>query len=292
MKDLYAMVNGLPEIMEQNPFLDDVASIAVIVVLGLFLFACSNWLIRKLTKRYPKYTTQLMFAKHLINALIIGFSIFNVMLQIDSLRQFALSLAASSSVVAVAVALASQEAMTNVVSGVFLSIFKPFKIGDRVKIHDKGIVGFIEEITMRHTIIRTYEHSRIIVPNSVMNSEVVENYDLSADYITSFLTIGIAYESSIDKAISIISKCAKSHPLFVDIRTPADKKDGIPAVTVKVIELGSSSVDLKISLWAKSAGEAYDLSCDLRKSIKESFDAEGIEIPYNKVVMINNNNNI
>ena len=66
-----------------------------------------------------------------------------------------------------------REATANLVSGVFISLFKPFGIGDRIKLSDKQIDGVVEDISLRHTIIRTFENTRIVVPNSVLNLSLI-----------------------------------------------------------------------------------------------------------------------
>ena len=97
------------------------------------------------------------------------------------------------------------------VSGMFLSFFRPFKIGDRINLMEKNIAGIVEDISLRHTVIRTFENNRVIVPNSVVNMEILENANFEEDKVCRFLDISVGYNSDIEKAMDIIAQqCAQS----------------------------------------------------------------------------------
>ena len=98
--------------------------------------------------------------------------------------------------------------------------------------------------------------------------------------IRKHVEFGISYDSDIDKAIKIIKQEAKKHPDCIDNRTKKEKEDGEPMVDVKVIGFGESSVNLRAYVWSKGPLIAFNMHCDLNKSIKERFDKEGIEIPF------------
>jgi len=85
------------------------------------------------------------------------------------------SILAGSGIMAVVVGLASQQALGNVISGALLLLFRPFKVGDTIRYLAVDITGVVEEIGFRHTAIRTGENKRLLIPNSLMNSNVVEN---------------------------------------------------------------------------------------------------------------------
>ena len=72
-----------------------------------------------------------------------------------------------------------------------------------------------------------------------------------------------------------------NHPFYLDLRTDEDKKNGVPIVTTRVVSLDDSSVGLKAWANAENNSNGYILYCDVLRSIKERFDKEGIEIPYN-----------
>ena len=176
--------------------------------------------------------------------------------------------------------LAAQEALGSVVSGVMILLFKPFKMGAVVRYVDSDITGTVEEITLHHTAVRTVENKRVIIPNSKMNSAIIENADYADSRICVFLTVGVSYESDLKKAKELLAAEVAQQPTYLDVRTEQQKHDGAPKVTVVVLELADSSVTLRASLWAKDNATAFALKCAVLEDIKQTYDREGIEIAY------------
>lgn len=254
------------------------------VLVATFLIA---WLFNRLFTRFIQKSSLIMkndptnyqFLRHFIRAIIyiVGFSIAIYMM--PPLRAIAGSILAGAGILAVAVGFASQNALSNLISGLFIILFKPFRVNDRLRIRDT-LAGIVEDITLRHTVIRDFENRRIIIPNSVMNQEIIINADFQDDNICRWVELGISYSSDIDKAKAIIKEEAIKHPLHIDVRTPKDIADGKEDVVVRVLSLGEYSVNLRAYVWADNQANAFIMGCDLLESIKKRFDAEGIEIPF------------
>lgn len=230
----------------------------------------------KLLKTDP---TNFNFLKNSLSFIIYTAATIIVFLYIPFLRQFGKAIFAGAGILAAIIGFASQKAVSNIISGILILVFKPFRVGDIIEIQntDKGIV---EEITLRHTIIKNYENRRVIIPNNLISDQTIINSDIADKHIRKHLIFSISYSSNIDKAISIIQDEAEKHPLFYDTRSKADIRKGDQAIPVKVISLGDFSVNLKAYIWTKNNDDAFDMSCDLYKSVKERFDREGVEIPY------------
>jgi len=255
-----------------------------VVIIITFVF---GMLVNRFFTRLIKHSTEVMktdptnylFLKHLTvgATYLIGFSI--AIYVIPSLRALASSLLAGAGILAVAIGFASQHALSNVISGFFIIIFKPFRINDRLYIRD-NLAGVVEDITLRHTIIRNFENRRIIIPNAVISNEVIINADFGGDRICKWIDIGISYDSDIDLAKKIMQEEVQQHSLNLDIRTKEEIENGEPEVTVRVLSLGEYSVNLRAWAWAKDNSDGFILSCDLYESIKKRFDKESIEIPF------------
>lgn len=235
-------------------------------------------LIRRSTTDLKNDPTNYQFLRHLIVALvyITGFSV--AIYSMPSLRAIAGTLLAGASILAVAVGFASQHALSNIVSGVFIVIFRPFRVNDRLSV--RGLQGIVEDITLRHTVIRDFENKRIIIPNAVISDEIIINSDFEEDKICKFIDVGITYDSDIDRAKVIMEEEVLKHPLHIDSRTPQEKEAGEVEVPVRVLLLGESSVKLRAWAWAKDSPDGFVLMCDLYESIKKRFDAEGVEIAF------------
>ncbi len=263
------------------------------VIIATFLVA---FLVNRFFKRLIHRSTEVMqndptnyqFLRHALNALIyvVGFSI--AIYTMPNLRALASSLLAGAGILAVAIGFASQHALSNVISGVFIVIFKPFRIGDRLTIRTMN--GIVEDITLRHTVIRDFENKRIIIPNSIISDEVVVNANFGDDKICKWIEMGISYDSDIDKAKEIMQDEVIRHPLHIDPRTPEQIENGDPEVPVRVLSMGESSVNLRAWAWAKDSPDGFVMQCDLLESIKKRFDAEGIEIPFPYRTIVYKNN--
>ncbi len=242
-------------------------------------------LIRRSTSQMKNDPTNYIFLRHAVTGLIyiIGFSI--AIYMVPELRALASSLLAGAGILAVAVGFASQHALSNIISGMFIVVFKPFRVNDRIKIRE--LDGVIEDITLRHTVIRNFENRRIIIPNTLISDEIIINADFEDDSICKWIEIGVSYESDIDLAKKIIQEEIIGHPLHIDKRTETDINRGEELAPVKVISLGESSVNLRGWAWAKDAADAFNLACDLNESIKRRFDEAGIEIPYPHRTLVN-----
>ncbi|MFT5766023.1 MAG: small conductance mechanosensitive channel [Saprospiraceae bacterium] len=237
-----------------------------------------NRLIKHSAQELKSDPTNYQFLRHVSTALIyiVGFSI--AIYSVPNLRTLASSLLAGAGILAVALGFASQHALGNIISGVFIVIFKPFKVNDRLKIRE--LSGIVEDITLRHTVIRDFENKRIIIPNSLISEEIIVNSDFIEDKICKWIDIGISYDSDIDLAKEIMRKEVMNHPLHVDPRSKEQLEKGDQEVPVRVVLLAESSVNLRAWAWAKDSPDGFVLSCDLYESIKKRFDKEGVEIPF------------
>ncbi len=251
--------------------------IATVIVAALFSRIFGRF-IRKSSSIIKIDPTNYQFLRHFITAIIyiVGFGI--AVSAVPSLRMVASSMLAGAGILAVVVGFASQQALSNVVSGVFIILFKPFRVNDRLRIRDT-LSGVVEDITLRHTVIRDFKNRRIIIPNSIIGQEVIINSNFNDDKIRKWLEIGIGYESNLELAKAIILEEALKHPLHIDGRTPEQIEKGKPDVLVRVIELGDHAVKLRAYIWAKNNADAFAMGCDLLETLKKRFQAEGIEIP-------------
>jgi small conductance mechanosensitive channel len=253
----------------------------------LILAVGTNKVLRYLFNRYLENSaetlkvdpTRYRFLKNALTTIIAITALVMIFMSIPALMTIGTTLFAGAGILTVIIGFASQQALSNIVSGVFIVIFKPFRVGDIIRIGNT-YGGTVEDITLRHTIIRNFENRRVIVPNSVISSETIENSSIFDPRICNFLMIGISYDSDVDKAIKIIQAEAEKHPDLLDNRTPADLEKGNPIVVVRLIEFSESAVILRASIWSKDPGTGFAMRCDLNRSIKHRFEKEGIEIPY------------
>lgn len=257
--------------------------IATVLILGFVLSRIIRFFLQRFLTRSAKKMqvdpTNYNFLRNGVSFIIFLTVVIIVFYTIEDLRAIGLSLIASAGLFAAVVGFASQQAFSNIISGIFIVIFKPFRVTDFIKIGELHY-GTVEDITLRHTIIRNPENRRVIIPNSVISSETILNSTIGDPKICNFIELGISYDSSIDMAIQIIKQEAVKHPNFLDNRSEQEKADGKEAVIVRVIQLADSSVILRIYVWAEDSGKAFVMKCDLLKTLKEQFEKNNVEIPF------------
>jgi len=223
--------------------------------------------------------TTYKYLNYLANFFIYLTGLILIALSIPGLKSIAAAAAGSAGVLALIAGVAAQEGIANLAGGLFIAFFKPFRIGDIIKIGD-GIMGKVEDLNLRHTTINNFQNKRIIIPNAIINKENITNYYLGEYKMCEWIEVGISYDSDIDSAMEIIRQECESHKYCIDNRTEQEKSKNIPKVDVQVIGLGDSSVNLKAWVWCASYLTGFKMRNDLYRSIKQRFDKEGVEIPF------------
>lgn len=254
------------------------ALLVAFIVSKILRILLSNFL-KVSSKKLRIDHTQFNFLKNAVSFFVFLGAIIFIFYTIPKLKTLSITLFAGAGILTAIALFASQQAFANIVSGIFIVIFKPFRVNDLV---DVGSLpkGRVEDITLRHTVIRNFENRRLIIPNSVISSEIVVNSSIVEETICNFLDIGISYDSDIDRAMEIMRSEAMAHPDFMDNRSEEDKLNDKHPVDVRVMGFGDSSVNLRAFIWTRDHSSGYRLKTDLNKTIKEQFDKQGIEIPF------------
>lgn len=181
------------------------------------------------------------------------------------------SLATIGAAATLAIGFAMQDVIKNFVAGVFIYTDKPFKIGDWIEWDGGSYSGVVEDISLRVTRVRTFDNELLTVPNSQLTNGVIKN-PVEADKLRLKFLFGIGYDDDVDRATEIIVEEAEAHPDIMDD----------PAPSVRLTELGDSSVGLQSRIWIAnpSRSDYVKTRGEYVTAVKERFDEEGIDIPY------------
>jgi len=241
--------------------------------------AILNFYIRKNSKLLKVDPTNFSFIKNSVSFIIYTIAFFIIIYRIPSFKEVTDKLIVGAGVLTAIIAFASQKVFANIFSGIFILFSKPYRVSDTIEF-GTGLKGVVEEITLRHTIIRNYENRRIIIPNSVINEETILNSNITDDRIRKIINIGISYNSDFDKASQIIKEEIVKHKNFLDVRTEEDIANEVQPVLTRMTEFGDSAIMIRAYAWTEDNDKAFELSCDVLESVKRRFDKEGIEIPF------------
>lgn len=251
----------------------------VVIIIAFVIRKILSSMIHRNSQLIGEDPTKYVFLKNSITFLLFTIATFWILHKIPYFHSLGSALFASAGILAAIIGFASQKAFSNIIGGLFILIFKPFRVGDVIEISNNK-KGVVEEITLRHVVIRDYEARRVIIPNSAISDETIINSSITDEKIRKHITFGISYDSDVNTAIEIIREEAEKHPFFVDNRTPEEIANKDPKVLIRMVSWDDSSVTLKAYVWSKDNDESFAMHCDLLKSVKARFGESGIEIPF------------
>lgn len=249
---------------EFGPFILNVAKAILFLIIGYLVAQMFKRIVRRQIERNSRLDPTISnFVASIIYWVIIA-AVLIVVLQLFGFQ--ATSLVAILGASTLAIGLALQGTLSDVASGVLLIAFRPYKIGQFVDID--GTTGTVREVTLFTTELVTPDNVQIIMPNSKAWGAVIMNFS-THDTRRVDLVFGIDYSNSSDEAMAVIQN-------IVDIDDRVLKS---PEAWMKVTNLGDSSVDITVRIWVASS-DYWDVKFDTTKAVKESFDQNGISIPY------------
>ncbi|MGA1822136.1 MAG: mechanosensitive ion channel domain-containing protein [Thermoplasmatota archaeon] len=183
-----------------------------------------------------------------------------------------LTIATSLGLIGFALAFGLQDTVANFAAGIMISIDRPFVIGDRIRIHWEGqeTWGDVRDISLRSTWIKTPEGEMIVVPNNLIATSQVWNYTRESPKLALHFEVGISYDSDWKFAERIILDLLKKHPMVLS--------NPPPYILMK--DFSDSAMELTVWFWIPEARDKRVMESDIRKRIKDAFDANGIEIPF------------
>ncbi len=248
--------------------LPNIALAAIVLVLGFFIAKAIRRLSFKLISKLSHSNTLNNLFSSIIYFTVVGIIIFTV-LSILQLDKAVTSILAGAGIFGLAVAFAFQDIAANFISGVFISLRKPLKVGDVVKI--KGYMGKIQEINLRDTVMSTFQGQTVIIPNKEVFQNPIENYSYLKKRRFD-LSIGVSYGDDLDKVKQVTLEAVKDIP---GISTESE-------TTLFFTDFGESSINFSIRIWIDSAEQALykSVGSEAIMRIKKAYDANDIMIPF------------
>ena len=181
---------------------------------------------------------------------------------------------AGAGILGVALGFGAQYMIRDFLAGLFIIIENQYREGDVVCLDET--CGLVEDITLRKTILRDLDG----IVHHVPNGEIKKASNLSKQFARVNLNIGISYKENLDKVIEVINKVGK------ELAEDPQWKNSIlkPPQFLRVDDFGTSAIIIKI-LGETKPLKQWDVTGELRKRIKIVFDKEGIEIPFQQIVV-------
>ena len=240
----------------------DITKATIILIFGYFLAKIASTAV-------ARFNIANMSAHGQVQLKRAVFYVIFILMFISALRELGFDLSVmlgAAGILSVAVGFASQTSASNLISGIFLMLERPFSIGDVIRV--EATTGEVISIDLLSVKLRTFENLFVRIPNESMIKTQVTT-------LTKFpirradLQVGIAYKEDIERVKEILLQIANKSPLCLDE----------PAPLFIVLGFGTSSVDIQFSVWSKREN-FLTVKNTVYQEIKKAFDAQGIEIPF------------
>jgi small-conductance mechanosensitive channel len=168
-----------------------------------------------------------------------------------------------------AIALAAQDTLANMIAGFILMLDRPFRVGDRIALPDGRRVD-VHEIGLRSTKFLTFDNTLIIIPNAELSKMTINNISYPAPRLRVRVDVGVAYGSDVDKVKGLLVEAATGHPAIL-----AD-----PAPNAHLVTMGESAINFSLFAHVAKYHDEWTAGNEIRERVLKIFEREKIEIPY------------
>jgi small conductance mechanosensitive channel len=248
--------------------LPNLALASLILVLGFFAAKLVRKFSSKVIRRFTHHEAVNNLFSSFIYLLALGVSLF-IALSILQLDEAVFSLLAGAGIVGLGLHLPFQDIAANFVSGIFLTILRPMKIGDLIK--TKEFMGKVVTINIRDTVVKTFEGQMVIIPNKEIFQNSLENFTRSGRRRID-LRIGVSYNDDLDKVRQVTLQAVKQVTIL-ELEEP-------PRMFYE--EFADSSINFTLQLWINSTEQPMFLQArsEAIMLIKKAYDKNNISIPF------------
>lgn len=238
-------------------------------LLALLTLLIGWWLINTVTGRVGS-----LLANRRVDRTLQGFigSLVNIILKILLVVSVAsmigiqtTSFVAAIGAAGLAIGLALQGSLSNFAGGVLILLFRPFKVGDWIEV--QGVAGTVDSILIFHTVLRTGDNKRVIVPNGSLSNGTITNCSAEPQRKVVF-DVGIDYDADLQLARQVLLELAGDARILRD-----------PAPVVVVTKLGESAITLSLRAWVDNA-DYWDVVFLLNEKARDALAKQGIGIPF------------
>jgi len=179
------------------------------------------------------------------------------------------SIIVSLGVGSIAIGLAAQETLSNMIAGFLIMFDKPFRIGDRLEL-ENGTIGDVVDIGIRTTRIKTFYNTILIVPNSYLTGHQIINHSYPDSMVKVQTDVGVAYGSDIQRVKEVLLSAVNNIPEILEAPQPGAFFMGF----------GDSAINFRVQGWVKDYKEAFAITDLLRTEVYNKLNEASIEIPF------------
>lgn len=265
---LESLVNTIKVFITQSAvnFIFSAICALVFILLG---FKLSSWLVKVLKKSKGFQKLDDSLESFIASFISIALKILVVVIAATIVGIDVTALSAVIATFGVTVGLALQGSLSNLVGGLMILFFRPFKVGDFIDNHSDS--GTVREIGIFYTTLATPDNKRITIPNGLLSNATVVNVSAESTRRVD-MEFSVAYNSDIDKVLKVMRTVTEANSKVL--------KD--PAPFVALLRQDASALVFVVRAWVDSANY-WDVYFYLCENMKKAFDTTGIEIPFDQL---------
>ncbi len=275
----YLSLKTLTKLIPYGTIIDRISFAILVILIALSLTRIINILlanalrVQKQFERTPKLLNTIISVIIYSVALLVILSYFKVEIS---------PLIATLGIGGLAIGLALQSTLSNLIGGIHVVSEKSINIGDFIEIPDANISGFIEDVGWRSTKIRTLPNQIVVIPNSKLADSIIVNNSLPDDEVAVLVQVGVDYRSDLKKVERVTLEVAKEIQQTVN----GAVKNFDPFIRFN--SFGESNINFTVILRAEKVTDKFFITHEFIKALKERYDKEGIEIswPVRKIYKI------
>ena len=275
VNEVQAEVNGFVQYLQDH--IPDMVSFGIRLAVALLIFIIGRFIIQLIRKSVKhsieRSSVDTGVAQFTDSLLKFGLYVLLIMIVAGNLGIEVSSITALFAAAGVGISLALQGTLSNLAGGVQILFLKPFVVGDYIIEDTNKNEGTVKEIKVFYTKLSTLDNKTIVIPNGILTGNSLTNVTAKAERQLD-LKVGISYQSDLKKAKDTLEKLIQSNPNIIHEEE----------WKVFVDSLGDSAVILGVRAWVRT-DEYWPTRWKILEEIKLSFDAEGIEIPYNQMTV-------
>ena len=264
--------------------LDDFWSITIyILIITLISWVISRiirfFIVLVIKRKQDQYgKTSILFLRNSIKFFIGLIALTYIIFSVPIFRSKAAFIFSGAGILAAIIGFAAQAAISNLIAGAFIVIFKPFRVGDFIKLDDLR-TGIVEDITLRHTVINNFENKRLIIPNSIISTESVLNHTIDDSHILSFNNFLIGLNADIDLARKIIFDEVKKLDFVLDNRISLGTISTTNTTEARVISITENFIHIRAYVWINDPFQEFKIKCALKEAVHKEFVKQGVDLP-------------
>lgn len=239
---------------------------------ALAIFFIGRWVATRVVTLMKAALTRAKVDKTLVsflgNVANIGLLILIIIAALGRLGVSTTSVTALIGGAGLAVALSLKDQLSNFAAGALIILFRPFRVGDFIRV--SGFEGYVREIKMVQTSLRTTDNEEVVLPNSVVMGNSIVNRS-TLPLCRAQVIVGVDYNCDLKVAKEAVLKAATEHPLCVQ----NEEWQAAAYITA----LGDNAIEITLWAWANEA-DRWTLQCDLNEQVVENLREANINIPF------------